>query len=100
MLGTGGAIADEMFMSCIVPLVAGDENYALSLAVPVATPGLRLIVRRPYAEGATSLFDYPLSSRFDEPNALVVFDRLFVPWDRRVVYRALALPRAHVCATP
>src|SRR5262252_8317423 len=44
MLGTGGAIADEIFMSCIVPLVPGDENYALSIAVPVASPGLRLIV--------------------------------------------------------
>jgi 4-hydroxyphenylacetate 3-monooxygenase len=59
MLGTGGAIANEMFMSCIVPLVAGDESYALSLAVPVASPGLRLIVRRPYAETATSVFRLP-----------------------------------------
>src|SRR5215470_1221728 len=100
MLGTGGAIADEMFMSCIVPLVAGDENYALSLAVPVATPGLRLIVRRPYAEGATSLFDYPLSSRFDETDALVVFDRVFVPWERVFVYRDVALTRAQFYETP
>src|SRR5215470_11346368 len=100
MLGTGGAIADEMFMSCIVPLVPGDENYALSLAVPVATPGLRLIVRRPYAEGATSLFDYPLSSRFDETDALVVFDRVFVPWERVFVYKDVALTRAQFYETP
>src|SRR5215470_4064960 len=100
MLGTGGAIADEMFMSCIVPLVPGDENYALSLAVPVATPGLRLIVRRPYAEGATSLFDYPLSSRFDETDALVVFDQVFVPWERVFVYKDVALTRAQFYETP
>src|SRR5262250_873215 len=85
---------------CIVPLVPGDENYALSLAVPVATPGLRLIVRRPYAEGATSLFDYPLSSRFDETDALVVFDRVFVPWERVFVYKDVALTRAQFYETP
>jgi 4-hydroxyphenylacetate 3-monooxygenase len=100
MLGTGGAIADEMFVSCIVPLVPGDENYALSFAVPVAAPGLRLIVRRPYAEGATSVFDYPLSSRFDETDALVVFDRVFVPWERVFVYKDIALTRAQFYETP
>ena len=100
MLGTGGAIADEMFMSCIVPLVPGDENYAISIAVPVASPGLRLIVRRPYAEASTSVFDYPLSSRFDETDALVVFDRVFVPWERVFVYKDVALARAQFYDTP
>jgi len=100
MLGTGGAIADEMFMSCIVPLVPGDENYALSFAVPVASPGLRLIVRRPYAESAPSVFDYPLSSRFDETDALVVFDRVFVPWERVFVYKDVPLTRAQFYETP
>jgi len=100
MLGTGGAIADEIFMSCIVPLVPGDENYALSIAVPVASPGLRLIVRRPYAETAPSVFDYPLSSRFDETDALVVFDRVFVPWERVFVYKDVPLTRAQFYETP
>ncbi len=100
MLGTGGAIANEMFMSCIVPLGPGDENYAISIAVPIASPGLRMIVRRPYAESATSVYDYPLSSRFDETDALVVFDRVFVPWERVFVYKNLALTRAQFYDTP
>ena len=100
MLGTGGAIANEMFMSCIGPLVPGDENYAISIAVPVASPGLRLIVRRPYAEAATSVFDYPLSSRFDETDALVIFDRVFVPWERVFVYKDVGLTRAQFYETP
>lgn len=100
MLGTGGAIANEMFMSCIVPLGPGDENYAISIAAPIASPGLRLIVRRPYAETATSVFDYPLSSRFDETDALVVFDRVFVPWERVFVYKNVALTRAQFYETP
>jgi 4-hydroxyphenylacetate 3-monooxygenase len=100
MLGTGAAVSNEIFMSCIVPLEPGDENYALSLAVPAASPGLRMIVRRPYAAGATSVFDYPLSSRFDETDALVVFDRVFVPWERVFVYRDVALTRAQFYETP
>lgn len=100
MLGTGGAIANEMFMSCIVPLGPGDENYAISVAVPIATLGLRLIVRRPYAENAPSVYDYPLSSRFDETDALVVFDRVFVPWERVFVYKDIALARAQFYETP
>ncbi len=68
--------------------------------VPIASPGLRMIVRRPYAESATSVYDYPLSSRFDETDALVVFDRVFVPWERVFVYKNLALTRAQFYDTP
>jgi 4-hydroxyphenylacetate 3-monooxygenase len=100
MLGTGAAISNEVFVSCINPLAPGDENHALSFAVPAAAPGLRMIVRRPYALGATSVYDYPLSSRFDETDALMIFDRVFVPWERVFVYRDVALARAQFYDTP
>ena len=100
VLGTGAAISNEVFLSCIPPLRPGDENYALSLAVPIASPGLRLIVRRPYAEGAPSVFDYPLSTRFDESGAMLVFDRVFVPWERVFIYRDVALTTAQFYETP
>src|SRR5262249_33610260 len=84
----------------IVPLRPGDENYAISLAVPIATPGVRMIVRRPYAIGAPSVFDYPLSSRFDETDAVLVFDRVFVPWARVFVYKNVKLTEAQFYETP
>jgi 4-hydroxyphenylacetate 3-monooxygenase len=59
-----------------------------------------MIVRRPYAEAAPSVYDYPLSSRFDETDALVVFDRVFVPWERVFVYRDIALTQAQFYETP
>ncbi|MEU5690849.1 4-hydroxyphenylacetate 3-hydroxylase N-terminal domain-containing protein [Actinosynnema sp. NPDC020468] len=90
MLATGGAVADEILVSCIKPLTEEDADFAISFAVPVATPGLRLHCRRPYAPAATSAFDYPLTSRYDETDALVVFDDVFVPWDRVFVYRDVA----------
>ncbi len=100
MLGTGAPLSNEVFLSCILPLRAGDENYAISLAVPAATPGLRMLVRRSYATNATSVYDYPLSSRFDETDALLVFDRVFVPWERVFVYKNVALTWRQFFDTP
>jgi len=99
-LGTGAALANEIFLSYIVPLRPGDENHAISLAVPIATPGVRVIVRRSYAEGQPSVFDYPLSTRFDETDAVLVFDDVFVPWERVFVYRDIALTAAQIYETP
>jgi 4-hydroxyphenylacetate 3-monooxygenase len=87
MLGTATAVADYVILTSIIPLVHGDEDYAISVAVPVGAPGVRVHSRRGYAESVTSRYDYPLTSRFDETDALVVFDDVFVPWERVFVYR-------------
>jgi 4-hydroxyphenylacetate 3-monooxygenase len=94
MLATGGAVADEIFVSCIRPLAERDSDAALSFVVAVDTPGLRLHSRRPYAPAATSIYDYPLSSRYDETDALLVFDDVLVPWERFFVYRDVNTLRA------
>ncbi|MEV8634905.1 4-hydroxyphenylacetate 3-hydroxylase N-terminal domain-containing protein [Streptosporangium sp. NPDC051023] len=90
MLATGGAVADEILVSCIKPLGPEDADFAISFAVPVGAEGLKLYCRRPYAPAATSPYDYPLTTRFDETDALVVFDDVFVPWERVFVYRDVA----------
>lgn len=90
MLATGAAVADELFVSCIKPLTPDDRDFAVSFVLPVATPGLKLYCRRPYAPGATSAYDYPLTSRYDETDALVVFDDVLVPWERVFVDRDVA----------
>ncbi|MFD3702084.1 4-hydroxyphenylacetate 3-hydroxylase family protein [Nocardia sp. NPDC058658] len=90
MLATGAAIADEIFVSCIKPLGPDDQDFAVSFVVPTAADGLKLYCRRPYAPAATSAFDYPLTTRYDEPDALVVFDDVLIPWDRVFVDRDTA----------
>ena len=87
MVGTAAAICDYIFMTSILRLPPGDENYALAVAIPVGAPGVRLHSRRSYAKAASSLFDYPLSSQFDETDSLVVFDDVFVPWEHVFIYR-------------
>ena len=90
ILGTGTAVSDELFVSCIPPLHPGQEDHALSFAVPVATDGLRIHCRRPYGGTGQAVFDAPFSSRFDETDAVVVFDEVLVPWDRVFVDRDIA----------
>lgn len=99
-LATAAVYTDYVQVSCIHPLQPGDENYAFNVAIPVDDPGLRLYARRPFALGATSRFDYPLSSRFDEADCFVVLENCFVPWERVFVYRDVELTRDQWWKTP
>ena len=87
MLGTATAVSDWLFVSCIKPLTPRDEQYAVSFVVPLSTPGLKVYCRRPYASDQPSSFDYPLSTRFDETDALIVFDNVWIPWENVFVFR-------------
>lgn len=93
MLGTGAAISDFIYLSCIGPLVPGDEDYAIGAMVPIGAPGVKVYARRSYALGASSVFDYPLSTRFDEGDSLLVFDDVFVPWEHVFAYRNIDVVR-------
>jgi len=91
MVATSAILADWVLATYLVPLVPGDEAYAISVVLPCGTPGVRLHARRPYATSATPVYDYPLSSRFDETDALLVLDDAFVPWEHVFVYRDVPL---------
>jgi 4-hydroxyphenylacetate 3-monooxygenase len=56
--------------------------------------GLRVLSRKSYEASAVSVFDNPISSRFDENDALVYFDDVKVPWERVFVYRDADMCRA------
>jgi 4-hydroxyphenylacetate 3-monooxygenase len=66
--------------------------YAFGFSIPVATKGLRFICRPSVVHlGAASAMDYPLSSRLDETDAMVVFDNVLVPWERVFIHRDAAM---------
>jgi 4-hydroxyphenylacetate 3-monooxygenase len=94
MLGTSAIMANEILVANLQPLKPGEEKLALSFAVPIATKGLKLLSRKSYEAAAVSLFDNPISSRFDENDALVYFDDVKVPWERVFVYRDTDMCRA------
>jgi len=99
-IATSVTMADWLYVSYITPLAPGDVDYAISLVVPVNAEGLRLLPRRPYATLATSVYDYPLSARFDEVDTTVVFDDVFVPWEQVFVYRNVELVTAQFHESP
>ncbi|GAA0984945.1 4-hydroxyphenylacetate 3-monooxygenase, oxygenase component [Acrocarpospora macrocephala] len=67
----------------------GDDAYALCFAVPTTTPGVKIICREPLVPESRNVYDHPLSSRFEEMDALIVFDDVLVPWDRVFFYNSL-----------
>jgi 4-hydroxyphenylacetate 3-monooxygenase len=94
MLATSGVMANELLVSGFQALQAGDEAYAFTAAVPLSAKGLTLMSRRSYEQSASSTFDYPLASRFDENDAVVYFEDVKIPWDRVFVYRDLKMAQA------
>ena len=74
MLGTGSIMANEVLFANIQPLKPGEEKYAISFALPMNAKGLKIMSRRSYEEAASTPWDYPLSSRFDENDALIYCD--------------------------
>jgi 4-hydroxyphenylacetate 3-monooxygenase len=99
MLGTGTALSDYVCLSQVTPVRPGDENHAINVAVACNAPGVKIYSRRSYAAAASSTFDYPLASRFDETDSLVVFDDVLVPWEQVFVYKDIEICRDQWWAT-
>ena len=87
ILATLAPASDELFVAPAPSRsYAGSGNpRAFAFALPIATPGLRLICRESLDIGRSS-FDHPLGSRFEEMDCTVVFDRVLVPWERVFLY--------------
>jgi 4-hydroxyphenylacetate 3-monooxygenase len=81
-------IADAIMVlpSTLLKATAADEPYAFGFLIPNDTPGLRFICRESVDYGR-SHFDHPLGSRFEEMDAVVVFDDVHVPWENVLLYR-------------
>src|SRR4051812_2949440 len=100
MLGTSSIMANEVLVANLQPLKAGEEDLAFSCALPMNVKGLRVLSRKSYEASAVSVFDNPISSRFDENDALIYFDDVKVPWERVFVCRDADMCRAQFHDTP
>ncbi len=83
MLATIGPLADELlvFPSTVLRNTPEDKQYSFACAIPNDAPGLRYIAREPLDYGRPR-HDHPLGSRFEEPDAVVIFDDVHVPYER------------------
>ena len=94
MLATLAPMADEILIYNLPGLREGDEDHAVAFALPIETPGLRIICRQPFDRGDGQRFDHPLAHGYEESDALVVFENVLVPWERVFVHRNVALANA------
>ena len=80
ILATLAPFSDEIAVYPGHPLAPGaPPEYALSFSIPIDTPGLLFLCRDPVSMPGANHFDRPLSSRFDEQDAFVIFDDVEVP---------------------
>ncbi len=88
LLATLGPLANEIEVFPSTLLKASEENvpFAFAFTLPIDTAGLRMICRDSHDVGK-SRFDAPLAARFEEMDAVVVFDNVLVPWERVFMYR-------------
>ncbi len=99
-LGTAAVFSDEALVGCMMPLGAGQENEAVTFAVPIATAGIKVFVRKSYEAQAQNKVDSYFSSQFDESDAVMTFDHVRIPWERVFTYKNLEVTRDMYYKTP
>ncbi len=73
--------ANELIVLPTRAMRPGDEAYAISFAVPLNAPGLKLIAS-PHGSEAKNPIEHPISARRKMMETLTVFDDVFVPHER------------------
>jgi len=78
---TAASVIHELVVMPTKAMKEIEADYAVSFSIPVSTPGVK-IINRSFAPAQLNSFDYPASSHHSCPEGFVVFDDVFVPWDR------------------
>ncbi len=89
VVATGSVLTHYNFIAQYGPVPVREKEFAIIFTVPMDAKGVKLISRPSYEYDAAvmgSPFDYPLSSRVDENDAIFIFDRVLVPWENIFVY--------------
>lgn len=84
-VNTLAPLADELLIFNLPGLAPEDSKFALAFVLPLATAGVKIICRKPTMKPDYQLADYPLSQAFDEMDAFILFDDVFVPNDALLV---------------
>src|SRR5579862_9701354 len=88
VVATGAALTHHTFIAHY-NVVHNKKEFSPIFIVPNNAPGLKLICRASYeyASGVVgSPFDYPLSSRLDENDSILILDKVLVPWEDVLMY--------------
>ncbi|MDT3381675.1 4-hydroxyphenylacetate 3-hydroxylase N-terminal domain-containing protein [Labrys neptuniae] len=90
VVATSSALTHYNFLAQSSATVTEDPSLSVMFILAMNAPGVKMFCRTSYEETANRTaqpFDYPLSSRFDENDAILVLDNVFVPWEDVLVLR-------------
>jgi 4-hydroxyphenylacetate 3-monooxygenase len=92
VVATSSALTHYNFLGQNAAVPTHDTDLAVMFIAPMNAPGVKLLCRTSYEMMASVMgtpFDYPLSSRFDENDAIFVFDKVLIPWEDVLLHRDL-----------
>ena len=92
VVATGSALTHHNFIGFYGPTPLGKPEMAIFAMIPMDSAGVKLICRPSYELHAATMgspFDYPLSSRLDENDAILILDKVLIPWENIFLYRDL-----------
>jgi aromatic ring hydroxylase len=92
VVATGSALTHYNFIAHS-GLPIKKRHFALMATIPMDAQGMKLICRPSYGAMAAMMgspFDYPLSSRFDENDTMLVLDKVLIPWENVFIYGSLS----------
>lgn len=92
VVATGSALTHYTFVGHVGQVAIQDPAYSPVFIMPTNSPGVKLLCRVSNEQRAAVLgspFDYPLSSRLDENDAILVLDNVFVPWENVFIHNDL-----------
>ncbi|HET9131788.1 MAG TPA: 4-hydroxyphenylacetate 3-hydroxylase N-terminal domain-containing protein, partial [Terriglobia bacterium] len=84
VVATGSVLTNYTFVAHHGLIPVQDKNFAIVFIIPSNAPGVKFLCRTSYEMTSTvmgSPFDYPLSSRLDENDAIFIMDKVLVPWE-------------------
>ncbi|MFJ7936434.1 4-hydroxyphenylacetate 3-monooxygenase, oxygenase component [Sporosarcina sp. NPDC096371] len=96
LLATQGGITDEIL---VMSTGGGNDNAnGFAFAIPSNSEGVKFVCRESFV-GGDSTFNYPLSSRYEEMDSIVVFDNVLVPWERVFYYDNIAVANSFMACS-
>lgn len=84
MIATGAPYTHDFIISSFLKFDAKNSDHAHVLIVPANSPGLHIVCRESFADSREQ--NHPLSSRYEEMDAVLFFDDVLVPWERVLLY--------------
>lgn len=89
VVATASALTHFNFVANYAKVPEGAKDFSPIFLVPMDAPGVKMFCRPSYeyrASVAGTPFDFPLSSRLDENDSILVFDKVLIPWENVFAY--------------